>query len=178
MVPIVMKLKYQATVPTATVQVQPSYQFYQEISTSIGNQLQPISMIQSEKPGIFFWPQDSNDTSTRGWVTRVGSLSQYYPLTPIFYTPKDKAEELKWENAFFLSFGMPPISFKKTEESLANRCDEFSVTYIPPLLGHTVSETRDRKKALEKKCRSVQHEQNLGTRTKKKQKRNCSTAAV
>ena len=156
MVPIVMKLKYQATVPTATVQAQPSYQFYQEISTSIGKQLQPISMIQSDKPGIFFWPQDSNGTSTCGLVARVGVLKDhYYPLTPVFYTPKDKSEELKWENAFEASFGKSVAKFKKAEENLANRCAKYSVTYIPPLLGHTVSETRDRKLALEKKCESA-----------------------
>jgi len=119
MVPIVMKLKYQTTVPTATVQAQPSYQFYQEISTSIGNQLQPISMIQSGEPGIFFWPQDSNGTSNCGWVARVGVLrDQFRPLTPIFYTPKDKAEELKWENAFFSIFGMPPIASRRLKNRL------------------------------------------------------------
>jgi len=135
MVPIVMKLKYQATVPTATVQAQPSYQFYQEISTSIGKQLQPISMIQSDKPGIFFWPQDSNGTSTCGMVARVGVLKDhYYPLTPVFYTPKDKSEELKWENDFEACFGKSVAKFKKAEENLANRCAKYSVTYIPPLL--------------------------------------------
>jgi len=158
MVPIAMQLLYETTVPKATAQARHSYQLYQEVLTPVGNQLQPISMIQCDPAELLFWPQDSNGTSTRGWVTRIVVLKDlYYPLTPVFYTPKDKAEELKWENAFNDSFGKSVAKFKKKEELLAIRCNKYSVTYIPPLLGHTVGETRDRITALEKKCTSAYH---------------------
>ena len=79
----------------------------------------------------------------------------YFPLTPIFCNPKDKAEELAWANTFIHDFGISPSRFKQNEAKLKERCNKYSVVYISLRLGNSVDRTRCRRLDLNKKFKAV-----------------------
>ena len=80
---------------------------------------------------------------------------QYYPLTPIFRTTKDSAEELEWKKRFRHDFKVNPSQFKNSETKLEERCDTYSVDYISPCITDSVESTKDRKTAVAKKCKAA-----------------------
>ena len=80
----------------------------------------------------------------------------YYPLTPVFCTPKDEAERKKWRLMFRINFGnITPIQFKKNELRLEKRCSKHSVEYVAPQLTDSVEAIHERKTQLQKKCKAA-----------------------
>ena len=80
----------------------------------------------------------------------------YYPLTPVFCTPKYDAEKKFWTARFRQAFGnITPNQFKRNEARLEKRCKKYSVDYVAPQLTDSVEATYERKACLQKKCKAA-----------------------
>jgi len=79
----------------------------------------------------------------------------YYPLTPLFCTPRNNAEKKAWTLRFRQTFNITPIRFRQIEKKLKERCEKYSVTYIAPSLTDSVQAIKERKSLLHKKCQAT-----------------------
>eukprot|EP00984_Skeletonema_dohrnii_P036050 scaffold36549_cov810-Skeletonema_dohrnii-CCMP3373.AAC.1 len=80
----------------------------------------------------------------------------FYPLTPIFCTPKDETEEKAWILKFRQTFNnITPSRFRQIETKLKERCEKYSVDYIAPCLQDSIEAINERKLSLQKKCKAA-----------------------
>ena len=84
-----------------------------------------------------------------------GQSESDFPLTPVFCTPKDSTEELKWKNEFTNQFVVTPARFKQNETKLEERCKKYSIVYVKPQLEDSVDTTNSRRRDLNKKGKAA-----------------------
>ena len=96
----------------------------------------------------------------------------YYPLTPVFCTPKGEAEKKPWTLRFRQTFGITPMRFNQNEIRLEERCKKYSVEYIAPGLSDSVEAINERKVQLQKKCKAANDKIHQQRRQQRRQQHN------